>query len=467
MKTKSNSLSAFFNLRASIAVAVFFGGVFLALFATAMRPPGPVTQAWVARYNGSANLDDGGHAIVGDNSGNVYVTGGSHGLGTDLDYATINYDSAGQQQWVARYNGPANGWDRAAAIARDSAGNLYVTGQSLGLGTNYDYATVKYDSLGQEQWVARYNGPGNGEDDANAIATDGSGNVYVTGQSLGLGTGFDYATIKYDSAGQEQWVVRYNGLVNGYHVATAIAVESSGNIYVTGQSSGAGTSADYATVKYDSAGQEQWVARYNGPANGFDDAHAIAVDSSGNVYVTGGSLGAGPGRDYATVKYDSAGQEQWVARYPGPIAWAIAVDGSGNVYVTGESVETVSGPVDYGTIKYNSAGQEQWVARYNGGRNSIYNRGEAIALDGSGNVYVTGQSVGSRHTGFDYATVKYDAAGQQQWATRYTGAGNSGEGEEAQGIVVDGSGNVYVTGPSLGRNTGYDYATIKYVQNPP
>jgi hypothetical protein len=117
-------------------------------------PPGPVSQAWVARYNGSANLDDGGHAIVGDNSGNVYVTGGSHGLGTDLDYATIKYNSAGQQQWVARYNGPAYGWDRAAAIARDSSGNVYVTGQSLGLGTGYDYATVNYDSAGQQQWVA-------------------------------------------------------------------------------------------------------------------------------------------------------------------------------------------------------------------------------------------------------------------------------------------------------------------------
>jgi uncharacterized delta-60 repeat protein len=419
-----------------------------------------VQQAWVARYNGPTNLDDGGHAIVGDNSGNVYVTGGSHGLGTDLDYATIKYASAGQEQWVARYNGPGNGWDRAAAIARDSAGNVYVTGQSLGLGTNYDYATVKYDSAGQEQWVVRYNGPGNGEDDANAIAVDASGNVYVTGQSTGLGTGYDYATIKYDSAGQEQWVAR----LPASSTARAIAVDSSGNVYVTGLGWGLDTLPDYTTVKYDSAGQEQWVAHYNGPGNGQDEAYAIAIDGSGNVYVTGASLGSGPGRDYATVKYNSAGQEQWVARYPGPIAWAIAVDSSGNVYVTGESAG--GSTVDYGTIKYNSAGQEQWAARYNGGRNSTYNRGEAIAIDSSGNVYVTGQSIGSRHTGFDYATVKYDAAGQQQWAARYTGAGNSGEGEEAQGIVVDASGNVYVTGASLGSNTGYDYATIKYTQNP-
>jgi hypothetical protein len=428
-------------------------------------PPGPVQETWVARYNGPGNLDDGGHAIAGDNSGNVYVTGGSHGSGTDLDYGTIKYNSAGAQQWVARYNGPGNGWDRAAAIAVDSSANVYATGQSLGSGTGFDYATVKYDSAGQEQWVARYNGPGNGEDDAVAIASDSSGNVYVTGVSLGSGTGSDYATIKYDSVGQEQWVARYNGPGNGHDDAEAIAVDSSGNVYVTGRSLGSGGYFDYATVKYDSAGQEQWVARYNGPGNGHDDAEAIAVDSSGNVYVTGGSAGSDGLADYATVKYDSAGQEQWVARYNGPRAWAIALDGPGNVYVTGESEGDRHTGIDYATIKYSSGGEEQWVARYNGS-GSGYDRAEAIAIDSSGNVYVTGQSVGSRHTGFDYATVKYDAAGQQQWAARYTGAGNSGEGEEAQGIVVDGSGNVYVTGASLGSGTGYDYATIKYVQNP-
>jgi hypothetical protein len=459
MKTKSSSQSAFFNLRMLFGLVVTFAGVFLALFVTAMRPPGPVTQAWVARYNGSANLDDGGHAIVGDNSGNVYVTGGSHGLGTDLDYATINYDSAGQQQWVARYNGLANGWDRAAAIARDSAGNIYVTGQSLGLGTDFDYATVKYDSAGQEQWVARYNGPGNGEDDANAIAVDSSGNVYVTGQSTGLGTSFDYATIKYDSAGQELWVAR----LPLSDRATAIAVDGSGNVYVTGRGWGLDSLPDYTTVKYDSAGLEQWVAHYNGPGNGQDEAYAIAVDSSGNVYVTGRSPGEACS-DYATVKYNSAGQELWVARYPGPFASAIAVDGSGNVYVTGESADCGTGnPVVAATIKYNSAGQEQWVARYGDSKN-YFNIGEAIALDGSGNVYMTGVSLSS-HSGYDYATVKYDSAGQQQWVARYGGPGRGNE-EGASTMVVDGSGNVYVTGASPGRNTGFDYATIKYVQNP-
>src|SRR5206468_11506423 len=150
--------------------------------------------------------------------------------------------------------------------------------QSLGLGTNFDYATVKYDSTGQEQVVARYNGPGNGDDDANAIAVDVSGNVYVTGQSTGLGTGFDYATIKYDSAGQEQWVAR----LPASSIAVAIAVDGSGNVYVTGRGTGSGPLPDYATVKYDSAGQEQWVARYDGPRNGGEVANDIVVDAGGN-----------------------------------------------------------------------------------------------------------------------------------------------------------------------------------------
>jgi hypothetical protein len=464
MKTKSSSQSAFFNLRMLFGLVVTFAGVFLALFATAMRPPGPVQEAWVARYNGPTNGNDGGHAIAVDSSGKVFVTGGSWGANGLPDYATVRYDSAGLQLWAARYNGPGNDWDRPGAITLDNSGNVYVTGVSVGSGTGDDYATIKYDSAGAEQWVARYNGPGNGADDAVAIATDSLGNVYVTGFSLGAGTYSDYTTIKYDSAGQEQWVARYNGPGNGFDVAAAIAVDSSGNIYVTGQSDGSGTSRDYATVKYDSAGQEQWVARYNGPGNFIDRAQAMAVDSSGNVYVTGVSVGSDPGGDYATIKYDSAGQEQWVARHTGSIAWAIAVDSSGNVYVTGETAETVHGHtvVYYGTIKYNSGGQEQWVARYSGPRN-FFNRAQAIALDGSGNVYVTGFSSGTPD--YDYATVKYDSAGQEQWVARYNGPGRSDD--NAQGIVVDGSGNVYVTGESVGRGTGYDYATIKYVQNPP
>jgi hypothetical protein len=131
----------------------------------------------------------------------------------------VKYDSSGVEQWVARYNGPGNEWDEARAIALDNSGNIYVTGQSAGSGTYEDYATVKYDSSGVEQWVARYNGPGNDEDKAYAIALDNSGNIYVTGGSMGSGTDLDYATIKYSSTGIREDIVTR---VKNSHLHTTI-----------------------------------------------------------------------------------------------------------------------------------------------------------------------------------------------------------------------------------------------------
>ena len=101
------------------------------------------------------------------------------------------------EEWVARYNGPGNDYDVATSLAVDDAGNVYVTGYSYGSGTFEDYATVKYSSTGVQQWAARYNGPGNGDDIATSLAVDDAGNVYVTGYSYGSGTDLDYATVKY------------------------------------------------------------------------------------------------------------------------------------------------------------------------------------------------------------------------------------------------------------------------------
>jgi uncharacterized delta-60 repeat protein len=482
VKKKSIAQSAFFNLCLLLRLLVFFSGVLLGLLAAAnpqvlahdiardlgkqtsrfpdgitLAPSGGVHEAWVARYDHSKCIDDP-EAIAVDGSGNVYVTGSTYPSDNSVDSVTIKYDSAGQEQWVAIY-----GADSAQAIAVDGSGNVYVTGFSFGSsgGTGSDYVTIKYDSAGREQWVAVYSGPANGPNEAVAIAVDGSGNVYVTGVSPSAFNDNDYATIKYNSAGQEQWVARYDHS-SGIDDAAAIIVDASGNVYVTGDSG-----SDYATIKYNSAGQEQWVARYNGPGNDADGATAIAIDDSGNVYVTGFSVGSGTDYDYATIKYNSAGQEQWVARYNGPgndwdLAGSIAVDALGNVYVTGESIGARTN-YDYATIKYNASGQEEWVARYNGPGNLEDSPAAvgALAIDDSGNVYVTGFSVGSG-TDYDYATIKYNSAGQEQWVARYNGPGKGLDG--ARALALDESGNVYVTGISFGAGTNYDYATIKYVQ---
>jgi len=427
-----------------------------------------VDTAWVRRYNGLGSDMDivESTCLAVDGQGNVYVTGYSFGSGTSFDYATIKYDSAGVEQWVQRYNGPGNDWDNPTAIAVDGQGNVYVTGSSFGSGTSFDYATIKYDSHGVEQWVQRYNGTANGDDGASSLAVDGQGNVYVTGGGrFGSGANTDYATIKYNSSGVQEWVQIYdgNGPESSFDAAYSLAVDGQGNVYVTGESYGPDVYSDYATIKYNSAGVEQWVQRYDGPANSNEQAYSLAVDIQGNVYVTGMSYGGGTENDFCTIKYNSDGVEQWVQRYNGSlnacdIGFSIAIDGQGNVYVTGDT----SGPTDdCATIKYNSDGVEQWVQIYNGPANDgDYSR--SIELDGQGNVYVTGWSIVSG-TDDDYLTIKYNTDGVEQWVQTYSGQGN-GE-DHSWPLAVDGQGNVYVSGYSYGdSHTQFDYATIKYIQ---
>jgi hypothetical protein len=118
----------------------------------------------------------------------------------NLDYLTIKYSSAGDTQWTRRFNGAGNGNDEAYAVALDDSGNVYVTGYSDGnvsVALNQDYATLKYASDGTLRWAARYKGPDDLEDVAYALAVDDSGNVYVTGRSTSASSGYDFTTIKY------------------------------------------------------------------------------------------------------------------------------------------------------------------------------------------------------------------------------------------------------------------------------
>ncbi len=419
-------------------------------------------EKWAARYNGPGNSEDRAQAIAIDKSGNVLVTGFSQGSGTEYDYATIKYSTSGKLLWAKRYDGPGKNADIAQAVAIDGLGNVFVSGYSWGSGTEYDYATIKYSAGGKQLWAKRYNGPGNARDWALAMAVDGSGNVYVTGRSEGSGTGIDYATIKYDTNGKQLWVKRYNGRGNGEDWAWAMAVDGSGNVYVTGDSEGSGSDLDYVTIKYNTNGKQLWAKRYNGPGNAKDWPWAMAVDGSGSVYVTGQSGGSGTDYDYATIKYNTNGKQLWVKRYNGPgndedAADAVAVDGSGNVYVTGFSLGSGT-ENDYATIKYDTNGKQLWTQRYDGPA-----KGEDwasdMAVDGSGNVYVTGTCEGSS-THADFATIKYNTNGKQLWVKKYNGPGKGDD--TALAIAVARSGDVYITGPSWGSGTDYDYATLKY-----
>jgi len=422
-----------------------------------------VVEEWVARYNGLGNSSDTPRTIAVDDSSNVYVSGESFGVGSNFDYAVVKYDSEGNQRWVAFYNGPGNHEDRPFSMTLDDSGNVYITGSSLGSGTHYDFATVKYGAAGVEQWVSRYDGPDSEQDRANAITVDGSGNVYVTGYSYGNATNLDYATVKYYSSGTQAWVARYDGPADTADGSNSIAVDDSGNVYVTGYSVGTNGSFDFATVKYDSLGQQQWVNRYDGIGNSEDRAVSIAVDDSGYIYVTGRSYGDTTDSDWATIKYNSDGGVQWTAIYNGSLnsldaPSKIIVDDLFNVYVTGSGSYNSGDGQDFTTIKYNSSGEEQWISTYNG-QNTFRDEAHSMAVDSMGNVYVTGRTWVTQ-LDYDFATIKYNSSGQEHWVAIYNGPGD--EDDWASSIATDASGNAYVTGWSEGVGTGYDFATIKY-----
>lgn len=426
-----------------------------------------VSEEWIRRYDGPVNGADYGTAMDLDSSGNVYVTGYGEGSGTDHDFVTIAYDLDGDVLWTKRYNGPTGNGDYANAIVvDDSSGNVYVTGHSRSTGVFTDYATVAYNSDGTELWTARYDGPPGKGDVPVAIAVDeGSGNVYVTGHSFSSTTYYDCTTVAYDSDGDLLWVARYHEI--GADFGTAIAVDQiSGDIYVTGWSFGSGTNHDIATVAYDSDGTQLWVKRYNGPADGSDEGNAIAVDSSGNVYVTGisSSYGTYSNLDYYTIAYESDGDLLWSARYNGPgnytdTAWDLAIDdSSGVVYITGWSKGDGT-DYDQTTIAYDSSGNELWVARFNGPANGI-DIGLAIVVDSVGNVLVNGY-ISTAGADKDFSTIGYTPGGDEFWIKTYNGPDDGRDYGNA--IVVDTSGNVWVSGYSYGgSSTDYDFVTIKY-----
>ncbi|MCI0536078.1 MAG: SBBP repeat-containing protein [Verrucomicrobiales bacterium] len=426
-------------------------------------------QLWVQRYDGTESSHDYARALAVDRDGSVFVTGDSdNGSFTPWNFATIKYSNAGVPLWTNRYTSPADGFARVSAMVVDSSGNVIVTGSSRSA-TQFDYVTLKYSGVGVPLWTNRYNGPATGWDYAVAVAANTNGDVYVAGYSQGTGTAYDFATLKYSSAGGPLWTNRYDGPGNQSDQAYAIAVDDRGDVLVTGFSLGVGSMNDFTTIKYSSSGLPLWTNRFNGPSNEDDSARSVAVSGNGNVYVAGCSFGSDNTSDFLSMAYSSAGAPLWTNRYNAlwskdDLAKAVAISPNGNVYVTGSSYgargDSGASKLEYSTVAYSSLGVPLWTNRYNGPGN--YNVAGAVAVDSLGNVYVTGNSAGG-DTGPDYATIAYTGAGTPLWTNRFDGGSTLGGGYfdyDAAHAIAAGNGNVYVTGASQAEY--YDWVTIAY-----
>jgi len=207
--------------------------------------------AWVRKYDSPEHAHENLKALVIDNQDNIYITGDSYKPGGNHDIITVKYNEYGDTLWTRKYNGLSNGDDYVHAIEIDSAGNIYLAASSFVSGNGLDCLTMKYNSAGDLLWAKMYCEYSYYNDIATSITLDASGNVYVTGSAGTSSSNISYLTIKYDNLGNEKWVTKYDGpFYNGYDAANSIFVDKYGYVYITGSSAGVNSFSDIATIKY-------------------------------------------------------------------------------------------------------------------------------------------------------------------------------------------------------------------------
>lgn len=363
------------------------------------------TRLWTARYSAAPDSVEALFAMEVDANGVVWATGTTGADDIARDALTISFRADGTLRWAQRF-GITNLFAGGFAIAVDSEGGSYVAGQS-----DEDFFTIKYDFEGNELWAAVFNGAGNGTDTARSIAVSGT-NIYVTGSSWN-GSNLDFLTLKYSQQGTVLWRTIYDAAETDN--AIAVAVDPSGNVVVAGNSYGTINydeyGSDFLVVKYSPNGARFWTARYDGFMNAEDYPSALAVDSAGNIYITGHSDFESPDsgvRQFATLKYAPDGRELWrnwhVSRQENG-SRSLAVDASGNVYITSLVIGPFSGR-DIGFIKYDALGNRILTARYNGTGNAD-DIPSTLALGPAGEVYVAGMTSGASDGGADFVLIKY------------------------------------------------------------
>ena len=347
--------------------------------------------------------------------------------------------------WINTLSGTST--ENSMGITATGDGSVYVSGATNSEGAgSHDLSVVKYDSSGTLQWQRTIGG--SGSDYGQAIAADSSGNIYVTGYQSSYGTRpTQFYLVKYNSSGTLQW--QRSLVCIGTLYCRGIVVDSSdSNVYLVGFSDSTNSTSgsnDIFVCKYSASGDLQWQRLLGG--SHLDYGRDIGVDSSNNVYISYYTYSIGQGNyDIGLAKYNSSGVLQW-QRILGGTAFdangGLAVDSSGNSYVSFETSSEGQGGSDFGIAKYNSSGTLQWQ-RIIGGTGGDNTR--SAALDSSGNVYALGTTSSAGAGSNDMLIVKYNSSGILQWQRSL----GTTAGESANRIYAGGSGNIYLAGATGG-----------------
>jgi len=366
----------------------------------------------------------------------------------------------------------------AAGVALDGDENVYVGGSTNGAlpgqtaAGSSDVFVRKYDTSGHELWTRQF-GTG-GQDEGHAVAVDASGNVYVVGLTFGslpdqaLSGAVDAFVRKYGTSGNELWTRQFG--TAGLTFAFGVGADGSGNVYVGGQTSGelpgqsSAGGSDSFVRKYDASGNALWTRQFGTSLD--DEVRGVAVDASGNAYVAGSVGGALPGQipaagdDAFLRKYDPSGSELWTHQFGSEAdddALSVAVDASGNAHVAGRARGPLPGQSwlgdrDVFVRKYDASGTELWTRQFG---TSARDEANGVAADVAGNAYVAGESRGalpgqtSAGNG-DIFVRKYDSTGNELWTRQFGTAGV----DHARGVAASVSANAYVAGRAGGALPG-------------
>jgi uncharacterized delta-60 repeat protein len=305
-----------------------------------------LTQAgdtnWTYRYNGAGNYADLAYSIVHGADGNIYAAGFSEETYINhLDFLVISLNTDGDTNWTYTYNGPVNrSIDGAESIIYGADGNIYAAGGTHGVNINGDGLVVSLNTDGDTNWTYTYNGAGNQIDLFRQIIYGEDGNLYAAGYSTGNGSYIDLIVINLDTLGNENWVYTYNGPGDSTDLAYSITYGDDGNIYAAGRSRGSDVDFDFFVVSLKTDGDTNWTYRYDGPGNYWDDAYSIVYGADGNIYAAGYSDGSNPVDDFTVINLDTLGNENWVYTYNGPgnsydHAYSIVYGADGNLYAAG------------------------------------------------------------------------------------------------------------------------------------
>ncbi len=351
-------------------------------------------------------------------------------------------------------------------MVTDKNGYIYVTGSfrsdvDFGGATltsfgNNDVFVAKYDSLGQLMWADHAGGTL--DDESRGIGVDTLGNVYVTGyvkelaffggnedDTVWTAGAYDAFIASWAADGTYRWVNSAGGFFNDY--SNAIHTDKLGNSYITGSFQGradfnhltfvSAGGDDIFTAKYNESGDLQWVKTAGGSSQDFGEG--ISVDISENTIVTGRfqgtahfdgkTLSSAGSNDIFLLKYNNLGQQQWVQRSGGSQddrGEALAVDYSGNIYQAGSfggsatfNARTINsrGGTDMFTARYDRGGNLRWI-RTAGGTQNDY--GHAIDVDVLNNVYTAGTY---RGTAFFPADTLESVGSSDVYVTKFNSSG--------------------------------------------